>query len=93
MLRLGAAAVLGIGALAAASGAQAAGTGITAVVMQKTGLAFGGCSIGSIGTFTLLPRLCADSIDPTNALNTVITDMRSLRKTGAATSAFTLTSR
>src|SRR5580704_1653719 len=75
LLRLGAAAVLGIGALAAASGAQAANTGITALVIQKTGLAFGGCSIPGIGTYTFYQGYATDSVDPTNPLNSMITDI------------------
>ena len=75
LLRLGVAALLGLGAVAGASAAQAANTGISAVVIQKTGLAFGGCSIGNIGTFTYYQGYATDSIDPTNPLNTGITDI------------------
>ena len=75
LLQLGVAAVLGIGALAAASGAQAANTGITAIVVQSTGLAFGGCSIPGIGTYTYYQGYATDSVDPTNPLNSMITDI------------------
>jgi hypothetical protein len=75
LLRLGIAGLVAIGLAAGATAAQAAGTGITAVVVQKTGVAFGGCSIGSIGTFTYYQGYATDTIDPKNALNTGITDI------------------
>ena len=71
----GAAALIGLGAVMAPPAAQAAGTGITAVVIQKTGLAFGGCSIGNVGTYTYYQGYATDTIDPANALNTGITDI------------------
>jgi hypothetical protein len=80
LLRLGVVGLLGIGALAAASGAQAASTGITQVTIQKSGVAFGGCSIGNIGTFNYVQGYALDVIDPANPLNTVITDIGNAQK-------------
>src|ERR1700691_458056 len=76
LLRLGIAAVLGTGALAAASTAQAGSTGITQVVIQKTATAFGGCTIGNVGTFTVVQGYALDVIDPNNELNEPITDIQ-----------------
>ena len=81
-LAFGAVAFLGLGALGVTSSAQAAGGGITSVVIQNTAPAFGGCSIGNIGTFTLVQGYAQDSIDPTSPLNTGITDIALAPKDG-----------
>ena len=75
--RLGIAGLLGIGAFAGATGAQAANTGITQVVIQTppNTLAFGGNSCGKAGTFYLVQGYAMDTIDPANPLNTGITDI------------------
>ena len=75
LLKLGSACLLGLSLIASASSAQAANTGITAIVVQKTGLAFGGCSIPGIGTYTFYQGYATDSVDPNNALNSMITDI------------------
>jgi hypothetical protein len=76
-LRIGLAGLFAIGVLMAASGAQAAGTGITQVVIQTppNTLAFGGNSCGNVGTFNLVQGYAMDTIDPANPLNTGITDI------------------
>lgn len=75
LYRLGLAGLLGIGALATASAAQAASTGVTKVVIQSSGPAFGGCSIGSVGTYTVIKGYAFDVIDPRNPQNSVIRDI------------------
>ena len=80
LLRLGIAGLVGVGAMAGASAAQAASTGITQVVIQSTGPAFGGCTIGSVGTFNVVKGYAVDVIDPSNPLNAVITDIQNAQK-------------
>ena len=58
----------------------AASTGITQVTIQKSGVAFGGCSIGNIGTFNYVQGYALDVIDPANALNAAITDIQNAQK-------------
>jgi hypothetical protein len=72
--------LLGAGAVAAASTAQAAGTGITSVTILSSGPAFGGCSIGSVGTFSFVRGWAVDTIDPANPLNTPIVDIQNAQK-------------
>jgi hypothetical protein len=76
-LRLGFAGLLGIGALVTVFAAQASATGITKVVIQSSGVAFGGCSIGDVGTYTVIKGYAFDAIDPRNPQNTVIHDIAS----------------
>jgi hypothetical protein len=77
---LGIAGLLGIGAVATAPAAHAAGTGITQVNVLSSGVAFGGCSIGNIGTFSFMRGWAVESIDPANPLNAVIIDIANAQK-------------
>jgi hypothetical protein len=78
--RLGIAGLLGAGLVAATSAAQAAGTGVTSVTITGSGSAFGGCSIGSVGTFSFARGWAIDVIDPANPLNAVIIDIAHAQK-------------
>jgi hypothetical protein len=80
LLRLGFAGLLGTGVITTASGAQVASTGIAQVVIQKSAHAFGGCSIGNVGGFTVVSGYALDVIDPNNCLITVITDIQNAQK-------------
>jgi hypothetical protein len=80
LLRLGIAGLLGAGAVAVASTAQAAGTGVTSVTVTGSGTAFGGCSIGSVGTYSFARGWAIDVIDPANPLNAVIIDIANAQK-------------
>jgi Alpha/beta hydrolase domain/FG-GAP-like repeat len=77
LLGLGIAGLLGIGAVA--SPAQAA-TGVTSVTVTGSGPAFGGCTVGSVGTFSYARGWAIDVIDPTNPLNTPIIDIANAQK-------------
>ena len=78
---LGIAGLVGIGAVATAPAAHAvAGTGITAVTVLSSGTAFGGCPIGSVGTFSFMRGWAVETIDPANPLNTPIIDIANAQK-------------
>jgi hypothetical protein len=80
LLRLGIAGLLAAGVIATTSAAQAAGTGVTSVTVTGSGPAFGGCSIGSVGTFSFARGWAIDVIDPANPLNAVIIDIANAQK-------------
>ena len=80
LLRLSIAGLLGAGVIASTSAAQAAGTGVTSVTITGSGLAFGGCSVGNIGTYSFARGWAIDTIDPANPLNTVIVDIANAQK-------------
>ncbi|HEX3994032.1 MAG TPA: hypothetical protein VHX39_22905, partial [Acetobacteraceae bacterium] len=75
LLDIGIVGLLGAGLIATASAAQAANAGISQVTILSSGPAFGGCSIGNVGTFTVIKGYALDLIDPADSHNTDITDI------------------
>jgi hypothetical protein len=78
LLRLGIATLLGAGAVAAASTAQAVTPGVQAITVTSSGLAFGGCTMpigNSTGTYSFKRGWAIELIDPANPLNAPIIDL------------------